>query len=472
MIQTGSQGLVEESQNLRRQLIDYLSTPEQEAIHEELRKKADEEINKRSVRMKNYYPPANPFLPPTRHSAPVSAYPTAYVSPNLTPSTSARPEPNPFGLKDYPIFVPAEPSDDELPSVQPQDSDTDFILNQNPTPPISSDDEAQSKHKTAPEPVAEPVPEPVLEPVRFPAPVPSPTSSEPSEQTFSEQPQPTFHYPFSEPTPRRMEPRKPLNPPPENPNPNRELQKALCGPVELVPVPQKDNLYDNCSGEEKRSWRDKEDVLDLIVRAQGAKVAEIAMLQKLKNENIKADGSPKDSILALYFVLCQTRSFCREEDELRQVVLEFMSYESEEDLWMNDIIPTHRQNTADFRDDEAAAIKECKTLAEEMRAQAEELAVRRITSVFDNVADVSFTDAANFAKNKLRTLMPIILERAKATLSRLQTERHLASKKTLPKPKQFTSAKPPSLGAVKAQRGQGPSAASRYTADHIVRSLH
>jgi hypothetical protein len=37
MVQTGSQGLLEESQNLRRQLIDYLSTPEQEAIHEELR---------------------------------------------------------------------------------------------------------------------------------------------------------------------------------------------------------------------------------------------------------------------------------------------------------------------------------------------------------------------------------------------------------------------------------------------------
>jgi hypothetical protein len=125
------------------------------------------------------------------------------------------------------------------------------------------------------------------------------------------------------------------------------------------------------------------------------------------------------------------------------VLLEFLSYENEEDLWMNDIIPTHRQNTADFRADEAAAIAEVQSLAEQCRAEIEELAVRRITGVFDSVADVHFTDAATFARNKQERLAPIILTRAKVLLTRLETERRMTVKKTIPKKKGFVSAKKP-----------------------------
>jgi hypothetical protein len=425
------EGHLEESCNLRLQLAMYLETPDQKKVHEDLQKRTDEELARRSTKFRSYYRPINPYLPPTSNSAPISTYPTAWVSPNLTPSTSARPEPNPYGSKDFPIFVSDLPLVDELPSLGRQDSDTQFILNQDPTPLILSDDEAQRNPLPAPKPVAEPVPEPVLEPVQFPAPEPTPTLSEPSPilsepsptlSEPSEQPPPTYTYPFSEPTPRPAEPKtfRPRNDIAANP----ALEQALFAKSKLPPPPPPKNLFASCTTKEHPSWRDKEEILEFFLTGQPSKVYEMQAIQPIKTfEHVKGDGSPGDTALALYFVLKQSRPFCPEESDLRTTLMEFLSNNVEYLLWMEDIIQQYQHNIA-----------QCVTLPEKTRAEAEEMACRRIWACYESVASGNYLDAAKFAKLKRDTLFPIILTRVKACLDRMVTERQNHIKKTIPNP--------------------------------------
>jgi hypothetical protein len=189
---------------------------------------------------------------------------------------------------------------------------------------------------------------------------------------------------------------------------------------------------------------------------------------------VKGDGSPGDTALALYFVLKQSRPFCPEESDLRTTLMEFLSYNMEYLLWMEDIIPQYQQNIADFKDEEAAGIAKCVTLPEKTRAVAEEMACRRIWACYEGAASGAYLDAAKFAKQKTDTLFPIILTRVKACLDRMVTERQKLSKKTIPNPKgdsdnEDCPAQPAKAHEPPRKRSQ---ALSQWHEEHRKRDFH
>jgi hypothetical protein len=313
-------------------------------------------------------------------------------------------------------------------------------------PSLDSDGE-DSVLETNSTPDADPIPVPELVPVQIQVPV-----DEPVKTSDGKVPWTPFAAPEPEPTP----------PPPPNPkesstppNPSRPLVTSIPAirlengeivplniPPKLAPLPSPlpnserfPNLYSRRTSKEKEAWRDKEKFLGYLIHKQYKILQDLAVLNGLREHRFKEEGNPKDSILALFYVLNLTPPLCVDESKLRKSCLEYMSSEIEIDFWKTDIIPTLIKNAAEFVRKTKEIVRSLHTLPEICRGQAEEIAVERISETWVKTANGLYTDTMKKREEMLFSLFNVVLADAAALLFRLETEREHATEKVIPKNK-------------------------------------